>query len=175
MILLLVSQNCSWAHLPDAPLFCMFFHHLTTRKVTSQCLSEHTVPISARFHHLVPSLANLSPLAIMNMNSYIWPIGISFQDQELSPHLKVSQHKVIWDSQVEKMKIIAFLICRIYWCHTILQCSQQHTNFCHSLLSEDTDNHGSLFNNSNFHLSTQLVFPIWPFSWATCKQFWSLY
>lgn len=99
--------------------------------MTSQCLSEHTVPISARFHHLILSLANLSPLAIMNVNSYIWPIGVSFQDQTLSPHLKV-----IWDSQVEKTKIIAFLICQIYWCHTIIQCSQQHSNFCHSLLSE---------------------------------------
>lgn len=82
--------------------------------MTSQCLSEHTVPISARFHHLVPSLADLSPLAIMSVNSYIWPVGISFQDQELSPRLKVLKHKVIWDSQVEKMKIIAFLICQIY-------------------------------------------------------------
>lgn len=61
--------------------------------MTSQCLSEHTVPISARFHHLVPSLADLSPLAIMSMNSYIWPIGISFQDQELSPHLKVLKQR----------------------------------------------------------------------------------
>jgi len=120
MILLLVSQNCSWAHLPHAPLFCMFFHYLTTPKMTSECLSEHTVPISDGFHHLAPSLANLSPLAIMNVNSYVWPIGISFQDQELSPCLKVSQEKVIWDSQVEKTKIIAFLICQIYWCRTIL-------------------------------------------------------
>lgn len=94
--------------------YVCFFHCLTTQKMTSQCLSEHTVPISARFHHIVPSLADLSPLAIMSMNSYIWPIGISFQDQELSPHLKVLKLKVIWDSQVEKMKIIAFLICQIY-------------------------------------------------------------
>lgn len=126
VIFLLVSQNCSWADLPSAPLFCVFFCHLTTQEMTSQRLFEHIVPISARFHHLVPSLANLSPLVIMNVNTYIGPICISFQDQELSPHLKVSQHKVIWDSEVEKTWIIAFLICQIHWCHTILQLSAAH-------------------------------------------------
>lgn len=93
--------------------------------------SSHTQKV-ARFHHLVQSLANLSSIGIINLNSYIWPIGTSFQDQKLSPSLKVLQHKVIWDPQVENTKIIAFLICHI--CHIILYCSQQPTNFCHSQL-----------------------------------------
>lgn len=144
-----------------------------TQKVAGQCLSKHTVPISARFHHLAQTLANLSSIGIINLNSYIWPIGTSFQDQKLSPSLKVLQHKVIWDPQVENTKIIAFLICHI--CHITLHCSQQPTNFCHSQLSEDTNNSNSLSSTSNFYHSTQLVFPIWPFPWATCKEFWSLY